>query len=128
MPDVKECPHCGHNVIVDEVSCGAGDEVRPIFRCMNCGLVAYFDLTDLVGNKVFQFTKMHIMLNGINEVWSLTALGILTSVCRVHFAVTGLFILIGLLMRMVLNQRPFIVLIALVVGLRFISTIWARKS
>ena len=57
MPDVKECPHCGYNVVVDEVSYGVGDEVRPIFRCMNCGLVAYFELTDLVGNKVFPVHK-----------------------------------------------------------------------
>ena len=40
--EVKECPICGCKVVVDETS------EKPVFRCMNCGLVAWFDLTDVV--------------------------------------------------------------------------------
>lgn len=52
---IRECPICGCNVVVDEIT--DIDTVKPIFRCMNCGLVASFDLTDVVGNKVFPVHK-----------------------------------------------------------------------
>lgn len=49
--EVKGCPICGCKVVVDETS------EKPVFRCMNCGLVAWFDLTDVVGNKVLPVHK-----------------------------------------------------------------------